>query len=40
MYAQNGERISHLQKIGRIDSDVEALSTMRDVEVTFELIGQ
>jgi hypothetical protein len=40
MYAQNGERISNLQKIGRIDSGVEALSTMRDVEVTFELIGQ
>lgn len=38
MYAQNGERISDLQMIGRIDSDVEALKGIGDVMVTFELI--
>lgn len=39
MYAQNGERISNLQKVGRIDSGAEALKGIGNVTVTFELIG-
>ncbi|MGA3891800.1 cyclophilin-like fold protein [Ralstonia nicotianae] len=38
MYAQNGERISDLQKIGRIDSGVEVLGGMSNTDVTFELL--
>lgn len=38
MYAQNGERISNLQKIGRIDSGVEALGHMGNIDVTLELL--
>jgi len=38
MYEQNGERISDLQKIGRIDSGVELFKRTGDVDVTFELI--
>ncbi len=36
MYAQNGERISDLQKVGRIDSGVGALGNKGDTNVTFE----
>jgi hypothetical protein len=38
MYEQNGERISSLQKIGRIDSGVEVFKRTGDTSVTFELI--
>lgn len=38
MYAQNGERISDLQKVGRIDSGVEVLGTTGNTDVTFELL--
>ena len=38
MYAQNGERISNLQKIGRIDSDVEIFQQVGSTEVTFQLL--
>jgi len=38
MYAQNGERISNLQKVGRINTGVEALKGIGDVVVTFELM--
>ena len=37
MYEQNGERISNLQKIGRIESGVEIFNLTGDIEVTFEL---
>lgn len=40
MYAQNGERISDLQKVGRIDSGVEALGNKGDTNVTFELLKE
>lgn len=39
MYAQNGERISNLQRVGRIDSGAESLAGVGDATVTFELIG-
>lgn len=39
MYAQNGERISNLQKIGRVDSGVEAMKSLGDVTVTFEAMN-
>ncbi len=38
MYAQNGEIISNLQKVGRIDSGVEALERMGNIDVKFELV--
>lgn len=38
MYAQNGERISDLQKVGRIDSGVEVLGRTGNTDVTFELL--
>lgn len=38
MYAQNGERISNLQKIGRIDSDLKVLERMGNADVRFELL--
>lgn len=38
MYAQNGERISDLQKLGRIESGVEALSRTGSTDVRFELL--
>lgn len=37
-YEQNGEIISGLQKVGRIDSGVEIFKETGDIEVTFELI--
>lgn len=37
-YKQNGEVISNLQKIGRIDSGVELFSRTGDMDVTFELL--
>ena len=37
MYEQNGERISNLQKIGRVDSGVDVFRRTGDIEVTFEL---
>lgn len=40
MYAQNGERISDLQKIGRIDSGVEVFARTGDTNVTFELLKE
>ncbi|MCD4512028.1 hypothetical protein LQT97_12375 [Brucella pseudogrignonensis] len=40
MYAQNGERISNLQKVGRIDSGIEALGNQGDTNVTFELLNK
>ncbi|WP_075657441.1 cyclophilin-like fold protein [Pseudochrobactrum sp. B5] len=40
MYAQNGERISNLQKIGRIDSGVEVFARTGDTNVTFELLKE
>lgn len=40
MYAQNGERISDLQKIGRIDSRVEIFARTGDIDVTFELVKE
>lgn len=40
MYKQNGERISNLQKVGRIDSGVEIFQQTGDINVTFELISQ
>lgn len=39
-YKQNGEVISNLQKIGRIDSGVELFSRTGDVDVTFELLNK
>lgn len=39
-YKQNGEVISNLQKIGRIDSGVELFSRTGDVDVTFELLNE
>ncbi|MBJ9974142.1 hypothetical protein IAE35_01140 [Pseudomonas sp. S75] len=38
MYEQNGERISNLQKVGRIDSGVEVFKRTGDIDVTFELL--
>lgn len=38
MYEQNGERISNLQKVGRIDSGVEIFKRTGDINVTFELM--
>lgn len=38
MYEQNGERISNLQKIGRIDSGVEVFKRTGDIDVRFELM--
>lgn len=40
MYEQNGERISNLQKIGRIDSGVEVFKRTGDIDVTFELLNE
>lgn len=40
MYEQNSERISNLQKIGRIDSGVEIFKRTGDIHVTFELMGK
>lgn len=39
-YAQNGEIISNLQKIGHIDSGVEILDGIGNVDVTFELLDE
>jgi hypothetical protein len=39
MYAQNGERISNLQKVGRIDSGVEVFARTGDTNITFELLN-
>lgn len=39
-YKQNGEVISNLQKIGRIDSGVEIFEKTGDVDVTFELLSK
>ncbi|MDO5530662.1 cyclophilin-like fold protein [Sutterella sp.] len=38
MYGQNGEVISSLQKLGRIDKGVEVFNRTGDVDVKFELI--
>lgn len=40
MYEQNGERISNLQMIGRIDSGVEIFKRTGDIDVTFELMNE
>ena len=40
MYEQNGERISSMQKIGRIDSGVEVFKRTGDINVTFELMDK
>jgi hypothetical protein len=40
MYEQNGEIISNLQKIGRIDSGVEVFKRTGDIDVTFELMDK
>jgi len=40
MYEQNGERISDLQKIGRIDSGVEIFKRTGDTNVSFELLKE
>lgn len=37
LYAQNGERFD-MQKIGKIDSDIEIFDGIGDVEITIELI--
>lgn len=37
-YKQNGEVISNLQKIGRLNSGVEVFEKTGDVDVTFELL--
>lgn len=37
MYEQNGERISNLQKVGRIHSDVGIFRQTGNTDVTFEL---
>lgn len=37
MYAQNGERINQLQKVGHIDTGVEIFKQTGDTLVTFEL---
>lgn len=39
-YKQNGEVISNLQKIGRIDSGVDVFSKTGDISVTFELLNK
>lgn len=39
MYAQNGERISNLQKVGRIDSGVEVFARTGDTNITFEFLN-
>jgi hypothetical protein len=38
MYEQNGERISNLQKVGRIESGVEFFKRSGNIDVTFELM--
>lgn len=38
MYAQNGERISNLQQIGRIESSVDGLDRTGSADVRFELL--
>jgi len=38
MYEQNGEIISNLQKVGRIDSGVEVFKRSGNITVTFEPI--
>ena len=40
MYEQNGERISSLQKIGRVDSGVEVFRRTGNIDVTFELLDK
>lgn len=40
MYAQNGERISNLQKIGRIDSGIDVFARTGDANITFELLKE
>ena len=40
MYEQNGEIISNLQKIGRIESGVEIFKRTGNINVTFELINK
>ena len=40
MYEQNGEHISSMQKIGRIDSGVEVFKRTGDINVTFELMDK
>ena len=37
MYKQNGEKISHLQKIGKINSGVDIFQNTGDIDVKFEL---
>lgn len=37
MYKQNGERISNLQKLGRVESGVEFFGQTGDIDVTFRL---
>lgn len=39
MYEQNGERISNLQKIGKINAGVELFKNTGDIDVTFELMN-
>lgn len=39
-YEQNGEVISNLQKVGRIDSNVEAFRQLGNVDVRLELIQE
>lgn len=38
MYEQNGEHISNLQKIGRIDSGVEVFRRTGTIDITFEVV--
>lgn len=38
MYAQNGEIIGNLQKVGRIDAGVEAFGRTGSIDVTFEMV--
>ncbi len=40
MYEQNGEVISNLQKIGRINSGIEAFKRTGNINVTFELMDK
>ncbi|ORM71154.1 cyclophilin-like fold protein [Pantoea rwandensis] len=40
MYEQNGERISNLQKIGRIHSGVDVFRQTGNTSVKFELAGK
>ena len=40
VYAESGESIDGLQRIGTVDSGVDFFKTTGDTEVTFEMIGE